>query len=550
MACFREITSMTKGDLFEMTTKSQEIAADITALLRARNPLIWVVSREEARVEGYLFQAAAAAGYIGYSWDCAAGVCDISGKPQRNLGSADIGDTLSLISNRSTTTTNPERNLWIMRDLPPWISGTIGITTVRQLRNLARSLPGVPRTTAQAIVILSPNSEVPAELSGHATVIDWPLPDRAEITTILDVAIDSLPDDIKKDAAPNGVREEAIDAAVGLSGEEAQACYARSLVQLRRIDPGVVSREKKRVIARERVLEWFDPIPGGLEAVGGLDVLKSWLVSRKLAYSADAREYGLPAPKGALLVGISGCGKSLTAKAIATAWNVPLLRVDLGALKSKFVGESEQNLRKAFGVIEAIGRCVVWVDEIEKALAGATQGAADGGVSSDALGAILSWMQERQGSAFVIATANDISSLPPELLRKGRFDEIWWVDLPNEKERRDILAAALRAHGRDGKELHITTLPEVAEIVAATEGFTGSEIAALIPDALFAAFADDKREIETDDILDAAKTVVPLSKTMAEKIEKMRAWAEGRARKATSALKPAEGRMAVRRLDL
>lgn len=507
-----------------MPTKSQEIAADVAALLRARNPLLWIVSREEARAESYLIEAAASAGYVPRTWDVAQGVADLAGRPQ-NLGSPDPGDTLNMIRERAER--GGERGAWILRDLPPWLTGPGGMTTCRQVRNLARLLPGVARDNAQALIVLSPSAEIPPELAGHATVLEWPLPDRAEIAEILDAAIASLPDDLREAAAPNGARDAAIDAAVGLSGEEAAACYARSLVQLRRIDPATVAREKKRVIARERVLEWFDPLPGGLDAVGGLDVLKSWLLARKSAYTPAARAYGLPAPRGALLVGISGCGKSLTAKAIATAWQVPLLRIDLGALKSKFVGESESNLRRAMRVIEAIGRCVVWIDEIEKALAGATQGAADGGVSADALGAILSWMQERQGEAFVIATANDVSALPPELLRKGRFDELFFVDLPNASERGEILAAALRAHGRQ-------PLADCRAIVAATDGYTGAEIAALVPDALYAAFADAAREITADDLLAAARTVTPLAKTAAEKIERLRAWAAGRARAATS----------------
>ncbi len=513
-----------------ISTQSQDAAADIAALLRARNSLLWIISREEARVESYLFESAASAGYISRTWDAAQGVAGMDGKVERNIGSEDIGQTLAAIRERALS--GKERGVWIMRDLAPWLMGPIGMTTVRQVRNLARLLPTIPRDSAQAMIVLTTSTEVPPELAGHATVIEWPLPDRAEITRILDAAIDGLPDDLKEGAAKNGTRDAAIDAAVGLSGEEAAACYARSLVQLRKIDPATVAKEKKRIIARERVLEWHDPIPGGLDAVGGLDQLKTWLVSRKLAYSAAARAYGLPAPRGALLVGVPGCGKSLTAKAIATAWGVPLLRLDLGSLKSKFVGESEGNLRKAFRTIEAIGRCVIWIDEIEKALAGATGGAADGGVSSDALGTILSWMQEHEGEAFVIATANDATSLPPELLRKGRFDEIWSIDLPNNAERIEIILAALRSHGRDAKVFEDST--DIMRVVEASEGFTGSEIAALVPDALYAAYADEAREISTDDLLKAAKTVVPLSKTAAEKIDALRQWASTRARPATT----------------
>ncbi|MBA0088534.1 MAG: AAA family ATPase, partial [Acidobacteria bacterium Pan2503] len=426
-----------------MSTKSQTVAEDIAALLRARNPLLWIVTREEARTEQYLVEAGAAANYLARFWDVDQGVTRLDGK-RETIGSADPGDTLTAIRERAEAGTGAERGLWILRDLPVWLEGPTGASVLRKLRNLARFLPTTPRENAQAVVILSPSAKVPDELAVHATVIEWPLPDRAEIGAILDSAVDSLPDSIKAQAAPNGTRDAAIDAAIGLSGEETASCFARSIVKLRKIDPAIVSKEKRRVVAREGILEWFDPLPGGLDAVGGLDCLKSWLTARASAYSSKAREYGLPAPKGALLVGVPGCGKSLTAKAIATAWNVPLLRLDLGALKSKFVGDSEANLRKAFRIIEVIGRCVVWLDEIEKALQGATSGSADGGVSSDALGAILSWMQDRRGEAFVIATANDVSALPPELLRKGRFDELWFVDLPTESERAAILTASLR----------------------------------------------------------------------------------------------------------
>jgi len=523
--------------------KSKMMASDVAALLRARNPVLWIVTREEARVERYLMEAAAAAGYVPWTWDVAQGCADMTGRKQPSLGGTDPGDMLATIAARAE---GKERGVWIMRDLAPWLEGPIGITTTRALRNLARMLPGVAREGAQAVVVLTPRASVPEELAGHATVIEWPLPDREEIADVLDAAVEALPDEMQLGA--NGAREAAIDAAVGLTGEEAAACYARSLVQLRRIDPGLIAGEKRRVVARERILEWFDPLPGGLDAVGGLDLLKGWLGTRKLAYSPQARAYGLPAPKGALLVGVSGCGKSLTAKAIATAWGIPLLRIDLGALKSKFVGESEANLRKAFGVIESVGRCIVWLDEIEKALAGATQGAADGGVSADALGAILNWMQERSGEGFILATANDVSALPPEILRKGRFDEIFWIDLPNAGERADILIAALRAHGRDGSIFYDSE--DVARLVEATDGFTGAEIASLVPDALFTAFADGGREIDRDDLLSAAATVIPLSKTAAEKIEKLRQWAQGRARPATSVEVVGSAPVRRRALDL
>lgn len=520
---------------------TQTVAAeDVSALLRARNALLWIVTREEARVERYLVEAAAAAGYEPIFWDVVQGTTRPDNS-RANYGSADPGEMLTYVQDCARQSSGT-RTVWIMRDLHAWLSPPVGTVQLRQLRNLARLLPSTGRNNAQAIIVLTPVSEVPAELMGHTTVVEWPLPDRQEVTGILDAAIAALPEALRETALPADAKDAAIDAAIGLSGEEAASCYARSLVQSKKIDPVVVSKEKKRVIARERVLEWFDPLPGGLNAVGGLANLKVWLEQRKLAYSAKARAYGLPAPRGALLLGIPGTGKSLTAKAIATAWDVPLLRVDLGALKSKFVGDSEANLRRAFRVIESVGRCIVWCDEIEKSLAGATQGAADGGVSADALGFLLSWMQDRRGESFVLATANDVSKLPPELLRRGRFDDLWFCDLPTLTERAEIVRTALAAHNRGAADI------DTVAVARACQGFTGSEIATLIPEALFTAFNDGEREITTVDLLHVAKGVVPLSKTASEKISAMREWAKGRARFASAP--EVEQASTVRELDI
>lgn|SRR5574341_132161 len=504
-----------------MQSQGSKTAADISALLRARNPLLWIVTREEARVERLIMEAAQTAQYDARFWDCSSGISDYAGKPQDDGKNAtDPAAVISAIRDSNT------RAIWILRDFPAWLRDP---TVARGLRTLARRLPLAPRDQARAVIVLSPSNEVPAELSGHAVVIDFPLPDRSEIAALLQSAIDNLPDDIKASAADPTICEAAIDAAVGLTEEEAGACYRKSLVTARKIEPATVAAEKKRIIAREKVLEWYDPLPGGLDSVGGLDILKQWLQTRRAAFSAAARAYGLPAPKGCLLVGVPGCGKSLTAKAIATAWAMPLLRLDMGALKSKYVGDSEANIRKALKVAETVAPCVLWLDEIEKGLAGATQSAADGGVSADALGAVLSWMQERAGSVFLVATSNDVSALPPELLRKGRFDELFYVDLPTSAERAEILRAALKSHGREQIAL------DAVAVVKACHDFTGAEIAALVPEALFTAFNDGAREITTKDIIEAASKTVPLAKTAVEKIAKLREWATTRARRASTA---------------
>ena len=500
-------------------TVAARFAADLSALLRARNPLIWCVTREEARAERIILDACKSAGYIPQSWDCAAGLSRTIDGQVIDARASDPAQALATVRDSSS------RSVYIFRDLSPWLKDP---TVTRALRSLCRTLPSAPRDEARAVIVLTPSAEVPPELAGHAIVVDLPMPDRAEVSALLDAAIAALPDDMRAAALPDGARDAAIDAAVGLSAEEVQSTYARSLIQSRRIDPATVAQEKRRVISRERVLEWFDPLPGGLSAVGGLELLKGWLTQRRAAFSPAARAYGLPAPKGLFMVGVPGCGKSLSAKAIATAWGMPLLRLDMGALKSKWVGESEGNIRRALQVAETIAPCVLWLDEIEKAIGGASQGAADGGVSSDALGAILQWMQDRSGAVFTVATANDVTALPPELLRKGRFDELFFVDLPTAAERSAIVAAALRSNGRDAASI------DCGAVATVTAGFTGAELAALVPDAMFAAFADGARPIVTADLISAARATVPLSSTAADKIKGLREWATGRARPASA----------------
>lgn len=536
----------------EKQVTSQIKAGEVAAKLRSRAPLIVVVTPEEARVEPHLYEAARAAGYDDVRfYDIAQGFTDLNKKViMGDRGQGDVDEALAAIKE------NESRAAWVMRDLTPWIKEPVGLVTARALRNLINSLPDRPLDKAQAIIMITAKSDLPPEISTDAQVIEWPMPDRDEMGVILDAACapvlnstaireDGTPvisEDVKtgvRDSITGDNRSAAVDAAIGLSGSEAQSCFATSLVMLRRIDPPTIAQEKKRVVAKERLMKWFDPPPGGFENVGGLENYKEWARQRKIAYTPAARAYGLTSPKGVVLVGISGCGKSLAVKCTGGEWGVPVIQLDLGALKSKFVGESEQNLRKALQMIEALGWCIVWLDEIEKALAGSTGEQGDGGVSADALGTILTWMQDRPGEAFVMATANDAGKLPPELLRKGRFDEVWWVDLPTKVERAAIVKAALRANGRDADTMADMDLDAVA---AVTETFTGAEVAALVPDAMFVGFADGAREITTNDLIVAAKGVVPLAETKKEQIDALRKTWSTRARKVSkSDAAPAEG---------
>ena len=541
----------------ENETRGQKTAAEVGALLRARNALLWVVTPEEKRAERAIIDASAQAGYETRLWDCVAGVTNPEGKETPpGAQAADVMAVLTEIRRLDQAARTPAgkglRAVWILRDLTPWLRDP---QVCRAVRSLARQLTSAPRDGAQSIVVLTPSSEVPPELSDAAIVVKWELPDRAEIGAIFDRAVAGMARG-KTDAERQtdrarlvkefaAVREAAIEAAVGLSAEAAAATYAKSLVtQDGKIVPALVAAEKKRVINREKGIEWFDPDPRALAAIGGLEPLKAWLTRRQSALGERARAFGLPHPKGLLLVGVSGCGKSLLAKATSAAWGVPLLRFDLGATRSKWVGDSEANIRAALAVVGAVGNCVLWCDEIEKALSGATRGAADGGVSADALGVLLQWMQERKDGAFLIATSNDVSQLPPELLRKGRFDELFFVDLPTQREREEILRVTLKQFARDPATI------DVVEVARACDGFTGAEIAAIVPDGLFTAFADGERALSTADLLEAAKTVVPLSKTAAEKIDALREWAKGRTRPASLREEAPAGGTVDRNLDL
>jgi SpoVK/Ycf46/Vps4 family AAA+-type ATPase len=293
-------------------------------------------------------------------------------------------------------------------------------------------------------------------------------------------------------------------------------------------DAGVelVLAEKKQIVRRDGSLEFYEAREA-LDDVGGLDVLKGWLSRRVAAFTEDAREYGLPTPKGILVLGVQGCGKSLLAKAVSRAWGMPLLRLDLGRVFGRYIGESEASIRRAIQTAEAVAPAILWIDELEKGFAGASSESHDTGVSARVLGTFLTWMQEKRKPVFVFATANQIRNLPPELLRKGRFDELFFVDLPTPPEREEIFAVHLRKRRRDPADFHL------APLVERTEGFTGAEIEQVVTEALYAAYADHRRPLAQSDLEHAATEIIPLAVTMKEALAGMRHWAASRARKAS-----------------
>lgn len=404
--------------------------------------------------------------------------------------------------------------VFIMRDTHAWPFHQDPIL-LRSMRDFMAWAP----TAGSCIMLIGPSFKADPTIEKMVTVVDYTLPKAEDLRKIAEgmaesvsKKLDKLTDDL----------DSVLRALGGLSTSEAENALALSLVESKKFCPEVIYREKVQAVRKSGLLEIIDADPRGLDSVGGLDILKDWIIKRKRAYSKEAEEYGLTPPKGIMLVGVPGTGKSLAAKAIGTALEVPTIKLDVGSLFNSLVGESESRTRDALKLAEAMSPCVLWVDEIDKGMAGAQGGGGDSGVTKRVFGTIISWMQERRRPVFLVATANQVQGLPPELLRKGRFDEIFAVDLPDAIDRKAIFEIHLAKRKRTG-DFDLDT------VVTETEGFTGSEIETVIDEAMFNAFFQD-REVSPMDLLRAAKEIVPLSKTAKEQIESIREWASNRAR--------------------
>jgi SpoVK/Ycf46/Vps4 family AAA+-type ATPase len=387
------------------------------------------------------------------------------------------------------------------------------------LRNLETSL----RSTPHSLILCSGQWTPPADLDEALTLLDLPLPDADDLRQL----ISSIGLNSGSSLEP-AVLDELTQACSGLSEMRVRQVAARALARRGSIgaeDLAEVLEEKRQAIARSEVLE-FCRSDSGTEAIGGHDSLKSWLHQRHRAFSEEARRFGLPLPRGVLLVGPQGTGKSLTAKAIARSWSMPLLRLDVGRLFAGLVGASEARTRDMIQLAEAMAPCVLWIDEIEKGFGG--DGRSDGGTSQRVLANVLTWMAEKRSPVFVVATANGVDQLPPELLRKGRFDEIFLLDLPSESERHSILELHLKQR-RPGVTLPLET------VVSRCEGFSGAELEQTVIEAMHLAFAEH-RELSETDLIRAASQLIPLSRTACESLARLKEWAAGgRARQASIA---------------
>jgi len=502
-------------------------------LVKARFPLIYISTWEETRATSLIYDTVTDVQIIKkprelFVWSQTQGM--------RSFGANNKPDVKTPLKALEMIENYDEPAVFILKDLHVYFGGTgkqADYALIRKIRDLVSILKesAVPKS----IIFLSPILVLPDDLQKDVTVVDFSLPTLEEIQCLLQEMIDVNSSSIKIDLNESE-RNQLCKSALGLTLQEAENAFARAMVErgcLTINEMEIVLDEKCQVIKKTGVLE-FVKSELSVDDIGGLENLKRWLHKRNKSWLDSAQKYNIPAPKGILITGVPGCGKSLTAKAISAMWKLPLLKLDMGKIFSGIVGSSEENMRKAIKTAEAVAPSILWIDEIEKGF-GSVSGGGDSGTSARIFGTFLTWMQEKSQPVFVIATANNISQLPSEMLRKGRFDEIFFVDLPTLKERKDIFKLHLSkklTHPDVTKMIAITD-DFLLELSQMTEGFSGAEIEQIVISALFEAFSQD-RPLLKEDLIKSTENMIPLSVTQSEQIVQIRNWANVRAVAATA----------------
>jgi hypothetical protein len=523
------------ANINEELTEHRLAMKELDFQIRSNRPLIYICTHEETRVLDAIRAICNRDNnkkWEMYCWDLAEGLALYSGETESPSSQYDQTTVLSwfaeLVSPPDTF------QILILKDYYKLMgaddnAGNIEHEIVRNLRS--QSLLNISKH--KCIILIGTQLFLPPELEKLCAVIDWPLPERYHIQQKIQEILQKCHknDNIKKRFTiqySDNEMDEIVTAFQGLTLIEIELLCSYMVLTTNSFNPEIISNQKRDIIRKSGLVDWVD-VENNIGSVGGLYELKDWLKKRKSAFTEEAREYGLPEnPKGVLLVGTQGCGKSMCAQAIAKYWNLPLLRLDMGKIFAGIVGSSEENIRSAIKVAESIAPCIVLIDEIDKGLSGTgSSNNTDGGTAARVFGTLLNWMQEKKKPVFLCATGNNISQLPPELLRKGRFDEIFFVDLPAKDERKEIFKIHLEKRNRklsnfDGEKL-----------VEKTDGYTGAEIESIIISAMYDAFYDNKREITTNDLLNSIQDTVPLSITMKEHIRDLRNWAKTRARNAS-----------------
>ncbi|MFA6235915.1 MAG: AAA family ATPase [Bacteriovorax sp.] len=501
----------------KITGLQSETFSDISVLIQSRCPLIYLTSHEEERVMKNLALLATNVNKKFYSWSVTNGLVEL------NIEEGDISDLNSFndpMEILGHIESSKENAIYVLKDFHFYMED---FTVIRKLRDLFGSL----KVSYKNIIFLSPHLKLPIDLNKEISVVDIPLPTSKEFLEMISEIKSNL------QASMIDIEEKDINllakAAHGLTLAEAENVFSKMIVCEKKLSKKglpYILNEKRQIVRKSGILEFY-PASNRINDLGGFSQLKKWLEERGQAlFSSKAKKYGLPEPKGILLLGPPGTGKSLTAKVVSNYWQLPLLKLDFGKIFSGLVGSSEENMREALKTAEGLSPSILWVDEIEKGLSGGTSSGSDGGTAARVFGSFLTWMQEKKSTVFVIATANDISKLPPELLRKGRFDEIFFLDLPKEKEKEEIFSIHLAKKGRDPKNFNIK------DFSIAAKDFTGAEIEQTITDALFQAF-NQQKEINNEEILSAIKACIPLSTTYSHELGALREWARLRAKKAS-----------------
>lgn len=477
---------------------SLDFGDELELLLQARFTLVILITQEEAR-----------------AMETVKKMCERSKRP---LITWDLGKGFQLLTEGNETLPNApspiaaleqmekmeQDALFVLKDFDDcWSNAQVK----RQLRNLAQ----VFKQRRKSILVTSCSHKIPEQLKDDSFITEFPLPETQELEKVLS-RISQVPG-AKVQLTPLG-KQKLLQAALGLSASQALRVFSKAVVKDGMLDDrhiDMVTEEKRQVIRESQALEFY-PVTEKVDDIGGLDILKEWLRLRQRAFTQEAKDFMLPAPKGIALIGIPGTGKSLTAKIIGSFWQMPVLRLDAGSLFGSLVGESEERTRKALLLAETVAPCVLWVDEVEKAF---SFGDNDGGTSRRVFGQILTWMQEKKKPCFVVATANDVKALPPEFMRRGRFDEIFFLDLPTFKERKEILSVHLRKRNRLAKDF------DLDKLALQCEGFVGAEIEQAVLDGMYYAF-DESREFSTADVEKALRRQVPLSVSQSDVVNELR----------------------------
>jgi SpoVK/Ycf46/Vps4 family AAA+-type ATPase len=491
---------------------------ELRILIQAQYPLIYLITPEESRAEQAIAAIAQASPQRRVLvWTMTHGMVEY-GESGQTTHHSTVSPQMAI----QTAIRERDPGIYVFKDLHPFLDSP---EVVRWLRDATAAFRG----THKSIVLMSPVQKVPIELEKEIVVLDFPLPRMEELESVLA----QQQEQERHAKLSEEAQEKLVRATLGLTLDEAEKVYRKASVTAGKLTDGeveIVLSEKKQLIRRNGILEFID-VDETLDSVGGLEELKHWLQQRSNAFTERAREYGLPQPKGMLILGVPGCGKSLIAKTTSRLWGLPLLRLDMGRVyDGSTVGRSEANLRNALKTAESISPAILFIDEMDKAFAGgAGSSDSDGGTSSRIFGSFLTWMQEKQSPVFVMATANRVERLPGEFLRKGRFDEIFFVDLPTQDEREQIFSIHLSKRRRSIDRFDLEQLAQVCD------GFSGAEIEQAIIAAMYEAFAQG-REFTQLDIIAASRATLPLSRTMTEQVTALRDWARQRARPAAASV--------------